>query len=351
MQQIIEIARALSFESKILLLDEPTSSLEQHEVERLFQVLRELSSRGTSIIYITHKLKEVFRVARRVTVLRDGRHVGTRLVAETSMEQMVRMMVGRDLKVMYPEKGRRRPNELLRVEKVSVKGVLDDVSFVLYEGEILGMAGLVGAGRSELSRAIFGHLPKDAGRILLDGREIRIESPAHALRNGIAYLPEDRKEAGMFPKMSVADNLVCANLAQYSIAGFMKPAAVRTATARMISTFRIRTPSSRMPVSLLSGGNQQKVLIARWLETQPRILIADEPTRAIDIAAKAAIHALLRQLCDQGIGIIIVSSELPELLGMCDRILVFHEGCLAGELSSDTASEEAVMRLATGHAA
>ena len=351
MQQIVEIARALSFEPKILMLDEPTSSLEEHEVGQLFRVLRDLSARGISIIYITHKLKEVFRLADTVTVLRDGKRVDTKPVAETDMDEVVRMMVGRELTQMYPEKAARKGKELLRVEGLRLAGAFENVSFSLHDGEMLGMAGLVGAGRSEIAQTIFGYRRKDGGRILLDGKEVAIDSPADAIRNRMAYLPENRKEAGTFLNMAVVDNLVSANLKEYSAAGLISRRAVNAAATKMVEQFRIRTPSLRQPVSFLSGGNQQKVLIARWLEIMPRVLIADEPTRGIDVGAKAEIHALLRRLCNEGIGIIVISSELPEILGMCDRVLVLHEGRIAGGLSSEDVSEEAIMRLATGHAA
>jgi len=351
MQQIVEIARALSFEPKVLILDEPTSTLAEDEVGQLFKILRDLSAKGISIIYITHKLKEVFELAHTVTVLRDGKVVGTKAVGSITMDEVVRMMVGRELKQMYPEKGARKGRELLHIERLRLDGVFEDISFTLYEGEILGMAGLVGAGRSQVSQTIFGYLRKDGGRVLLDGKEVPIDSPGDAVRAGLAYLPEDRKRAGMFLKMTVTDNLVSANLNDYSRVGFLSGRAVTTAARKIVEQFRIRTPSLRQRVSFLSGGNQQKLLIARWLGVKPRVLIADEPTRGIDVGAKAEIHALLRQLCNEGIGIIVISSELPEILGMCDRILVLHEGRIAGELSSENASEEAVMRLATGHAA
>lgn len=347
-RQLVEIARAVSFEPKILMLDEPTSSLEAHEVERLFKLLRELAARGISILYVTHKLKEVFALADTVTVLRDGKRVATQSVSATTIDEVVRLMVGRELNQMYPPKSAQRGQELLRVEGMHLEGCFHDISFTLYAGEILGLAGLVGAGRSEVTQSIFGYRSKDAGYIWLDGREASIETPADAIAQGMAYLPEDRKGSGLFPQMSVLDNLVSAGLPQYSRGGLLSQRALTAATKRRVAQFRIRTPSVAQRIALLSGGNQQKVLLARWLETKPRVLMADEPTRGIDVGAKAEIHALLRQLCDEGIGVLVISSELPEILGLCDRILVMHEGRLAGELSAGEASEEAVMRLATG---
>jgi ABC-type sugar transport system ATPase subunit len=351
MQQVVEIARALSFEPKVLMLDEPTSSLEANEVERLFQLLRRLAARGIGILYVTHKLKEVFRLADRVTVLRDGRLVGTKAVAETHMDEVVAMMVGRELKQMYPDKSKARGRELLRVEGLTLAGLFRNISFSLYEGEILGMAGLVGAGRSEVAQTLVGRRLKDAGRLWLAGQEVAIGSPADAVRHHLAYLPEDRKLAGMFLTMSLAANIAAANLRGYARAGLLRPRALRDAAARRVTEFRIRTPSLDQLAQFLSGGNQQKALLARWLEIRPRVLIADEPTRGIDVGAKAEIHALLRRLSNEGIGLLVISSELPEILGMCDRVLVLHEGRLAGELTAAAATEEAIMRLATGHRA
>ena len=351
LRQIVEIARAVSFEPKILILDEPTSSLEAHEVERLFKLLRELATRGISILYVTHKLKEVFALADTVTVLRDGKRVATQAVSATTMDEVVRLMVGRELTQMYPPKSAKRGQELLRVEGLQLEGCFHDISFTLYAGEILGLAGLVGAGRSEIAQTIFGYRPKDAGGVWLDGQEATIESPADAIRQGMAYLPEDRKASGLFPQMSVLDNLVAASLPQYSRGGLLSQRALTSVATQRVEQFHIRTPSARQRIALLSGGNQQKVLLARWLETRPRVLIVDEPTRGIDIGAKAEIHALLRRLCDDGIGVLVISSELPEILGLCDRILVLHEGRLAGELFANDASEEAVMRFATGQGA
>jgi len=349
MQQIVEIVRALSFQPKILMLDEPTSSLEAHEVDRLLDLLRDLARRGIGILYVTHKLKEVFRVADRVTVLRDGRVIGTKPVAETTVDEVVRMMVGRELTQMYPDKASGRGQPLLSVEGLRLAGVFEDVSFTLHAGEILGMAGLVGAGRTEVAQTLFGYRLKDRGRILLDGEEVSIDSPTAAVRNGLAYLPEDRKLAGMFLKMAVLDNVIVANLRGCSRGGLISARLARSTAAAWVEQFRIRTPSLGQRVGLLSGGNQQKVLLARWLEIRPRVLIADEPTRGIDIGAKAEVHALLRGLANKGIGVLLISSELPEILGMCDRVLVLHEGRLAGELPAQEASEEAIMRLATGH--
>jgi ABC-type sugar transport system ATPase subunit len=348
LRQIVEIARALSHAPKILMLDEPTSSLEAHEVARLCSLLRELAAQGIGILYVTHKLREVFDLADTVTVLRDGRWVATKPIVKTDPSEVVRLMVGRELNQVYPPKSRARRTELLRVEGLTLEGSFQDVSFSLAQGEILGLAGLVGAGRSEIAQALFGYRAADAGRILLSGREIVIQSPADAVRHGIAYLPEDRRASGLFREMSVQENLFSASLQQQSRGGFIQHQRARKAAAAWVRDLGIRTPSIDRPISLLSGGNQQKVLIARWLEVKPRILIADEPTRGIDVGAKAEIHALLRRLCEEGVGVIVISSELPEILGLCDRILVLCEGRVAGELPGESATEEGIMHLATG---
>ncbi|MHC1767624.1 MAG: sugar ABC transporter ATP-binding protein [Verrucomicrobiia bacterium] len=348
LRQIVEIARALSHEPKILMLDEPTSSLESHEVQRLSCLLRELAERGIGILYVTHKLQEVFNLADTVTILRDGKWVATKPVEETSADEVVRLMVGRELNQFYPPKSCGHGPELLRVEGLSLEGAFQDVTFSLFKGEILGLAGLVGAGRSEVAQTLFGYRAADAGRILVLGKEIALQSPADAVRHGIAYLPEDRKASGLFRQMSVRENLFAASLEKQSRGGFVRHERARKAASTWVRELDIRTPSIDRLISLLSGGNQQKVLMARWLEVKPRVLIADEPTRGIDVGAKAEIHALLRRLCDQGVGVIVISSELPEILGLCDRILVLCEGRLAGELPGEDATEERIMRLATG---
>jgi ABC-type sugar transport system ATPase subunit len=350
LRQIVEIARALSHRPRVLMLDEPTSSLEAHEVTRLFKLLRDLANTGMGIIYVTHKLKEVFELADTVTVLRDGRWVATKPITQTNIDEVVRLMVGRELNQLYPPKAVGRGPELLRVEGLSLRGRFENISFTLHQREILGFAGLVGAGRSEVAQTLFGHHLADAGRVFLGGKELAVRSPGEAVRHGIAYLPEDRKASGLFRQMSLRENLFSASLARHSRGGFIREKEVRESAATWVRDLDVRTPSVDQLMSLLSGGNQQKALIARWLDVHPRVLMADEPTRGIDVGAKAEIHALLRRLCQEGIGIIVISSELPEILGLCDRILVLHEGRLAGELAAVDATEEGIMRLATGQA-
>jgi ABC-type sugar transport system ATPase subunit len=348
MRQVVEIARGLSHEPKVLMLDEPTSSLEEHEVAHLLQTLRRLAASGMAILYVTHKLKELFEIANTVTVLRDGKWVATKPIAQTSPDEVVRLMVGRELTGLYPPKATAAGSELLRVRGLTLRGRFSDISFALRRGEILGLAGLVGAGRSEVAQALFGRFPAESGSIELEGRPVTVRSPAEAVRHGIAYLPEDRKGSGLFPAMSVKDNLFAAGLERYAHWGLVSARSLNESATAWMRRLEIRTPSVQQRIGLLSGGNQQKALLARWLDLKPRLLIADEPTRGIDIGAKAEIHRLLRRLCEEGIGVIVISSELPEVLGLCDRIVVLHEGRVAGELKAEKATEEAVMRLATG---
>jgi ribose transport system ATP-binding protein len=341
-QQVVEIAKALSLDATLLILDEPTSALADHEVEVLFGLLRQLQQRGVGVIYITHKLKEIFQIADRAVVLKDGRYVGALAVKDATPEKIISMMVGRELSQMYPAKAARLGDVLLELR--GFRGV----SFGLRRGEILGLAGLMGAGRTELARAIFGADPA-AGEVLLEGRPLQLRSPADAIRAGIAYLPEDRRALGLFLGMSVTENIIAATLRKFSRRGFVDRRRTAAAGGRYVERLRIRTPSLGQRVMNLSGGNQQKVLLAKWLEAGPKVLIVNEPTRGIDVGAKAEIHALLRDLAGGGIGVVVISSELPELLGLCDRILAMHEGRVTGEFAGEQATEEAIMAKATGH--
>ncbi|MCF7708694.1 MAG: sugar ABC transporter ATP-binding protein [Verrucomicrobia bacterium] len=348
LKQIVEIARAMAGSPRLLMLDEPTSSLERHETERLIGILRGLASSGIGILYVTHKLKEIFQLADRVTVLRDGRRVMVKPVSETHPGEIVRSMVGRELERIYPPAGGDIGGELLRVEGITKDSAFEDVSFTLRRGEILGFSGLIGAGRTEVAQSLFGYLRKDAGAVYLNGERLDIRCPTDSLNSGIAYLPEERKALGLYLGMSVVDNFVSANLRKYSRLGILSGREMDGACAGAVDMFRIRTPSIRQHVRFLSGGNQQKLLLARLLALKPRILIADEPTRGIDVGAKSEVHTMLRRLCDEGVGVIVISSELPEVLGLCDRILVFHEGRISGEVSRRAATEEKIMHLATG---
>ncbi len=347
-QQLVEITKALSRQCKVLILDEPTSALTEHEAETLFALLRRLAADGVGILYISHKLSEIFALSDRITVLRDGRYIGTRITAETSPEEVIRMMVGRELTDMYPEKSTGRGEPLLEVRNLRLPGQQHACSFTLYQGEVLGFAGLIGSGRSELMRAIFGADEKESGEILLKGRPVTINSPQDAIDLRLAYLPEDRKAAGLFLDMALKANIEAASLPQVTANGFVVPAREVALAREYIGRLNISTYGPDQEVRRLSGGNQQKTLVAKWLAIKPSILIVDEPTRGIDVGAKREIHHLLRQLAREGVGVIMVSSELPEILGMSDRILVMHEGAIVAELAASEATEELIMTYASG---
>ncbi|MBI1281600.1 MAG: ATP-binding cassette domain-containing protein [Anaerolineaceae bacterium] len=347
-QQLIEITKTLSTNCKVLILDEPTSALTDNEADRLLNLLRRLAANGVGILYISHKFKEIFALADRVTVLRDGRYIGTETIANTNADQIIRMMVGRDLGAMYPDKGRGSDTALLEVRDLRRFGSPALNSFKLYQGEILGFAGLIGSGRSELARAIFGAEPKEAGEVLLNGLPVDIRSPKQAIEHGMGYLPEDRKAAGLFLDMSVKLNVEAAVIRQVSAGGFVTASKEKTLANQYVQQLNISTPGIEQEVRRLSGGNQQKTLVGKWLAIRPKVLIVDEPTRGIDVGSKKEIHFLLRSLADSGVGVIMISSELPEVLGMSDRILVMHEGAIAGEYSAADATEEKIIRTASG---
>ncbi len=347
-RQVVEIAKALSVDAKLLVLDEPTSSLETHEVELLFNLLERLTARGLGVVYITHKMDEIFRIADRITVLRDGRFAGTRERGETGADEIIRMMVGRELENLYPPKAGKIGEVAFELRGLTYSGKFRDVNLKVRRGEILGLAGLIGSGRTEAMMAAIGYSPLDAGEVLLDGKPARIGSPGDALRCGIVYSPEDRKEHGLFLSHSVQANIIAASLAECSSSGFMRRSVEQSLSSGFVRDLAIRTPDLERHAATLSGGNQQKVLLAKWLATKPRVLIVDEPTRGVDVGSKSEIHHLLRRFTEEGGAVIMISSELPEILGMSDRVVVFHEGCVAGELSGDEASEERIMRLATG---
>jgi ABC-type sugar transport system ATPase subunit len=347
-RQIVEIAKALAVEAKLLVLDEPTSSLETHEVELLFKLLRRLAARGLGLVYITHRMEEIFRIADCVTVLRDGGLVGTRERGETDAGEIIRMMVGRELEKLYPPKASRVGEVAFELRGLTARGKFKDVNLTVRRGEILGLAGLIGSGRTEAMMAAIGHAELDGGEVLIDGKRVRIASPRDALRLGVVYSPEDRKYQGLFLAQSVRANIIAASLNECSGAGLMRPSVELRLSAGFTRDLAIKTPDLERAVGALSGGNQQKVLLAKWLATRPRVLIVDEPTRGVDVGSKSEIHHLLRRFTEEGGAVIMISSELPEILGMSDRIAVFHEGRVAGELSGDEATEEMIMRLATG---
>jgi ribose transport system ATP-binding protein len=347
-QQLVEIAKALSLKCKVLILDEPTSALTEHEADILFSLLRRLAANGTGIIYISHKLSEIFALSNRITVLRDGRYIGTRDTAEVTPDDIIRMMVGRELGDFYPAKNAEPGAPLLEVRNLRLPGQTARNHFTLYKGEVLGFAGLIGSGRTELARAIFGADPKAEAEILLGGKLLHIHSPGDAIRQGIGYLPEDRKAAGLFLDMAVRLNVEAANLREVTRGGFIVPGREQALAEHYVEQLNISTPGIEQDVRRLSGGNQQKILVAKWLAIQPKILIVDEPTRGIDVGAKREIHYLLRELASRGVGVIMISSELPEVLGMSDRVLIIHEGQIVAEYTAETATEEKIIRSASG---
>ena len=347
-QQMVEVAKALSIDARILVMDEPTSALTAREIQRLFQVIRTLRQRGVAVIYISHRLEELFEIGDRVSVLRDGRVIGTREIAATTMGELVRMMVGRDLAEHFPKQRVAPGEELLRVEGLARRGVLHDVSFTLRRGEVVGLAGLMGSGRTELARALFGVDPIDRGRVWVQGREVAIASPPQAIRLGLGLLTEDRKRQGLVLDLPVTENICLASLDRFSVAGVMRAGCETAAAARLVSALQIKTPGLRQRVVNLSGGNQQKVVLAKWLCREARILIFDEPTRGIDVGAKVEIYQLINRLAAEGRAVLLISSELPEVLGMSDRILVMKQGRIAGEFASGQATPEAILQCAIG---
>jgi ribose transport system ATP-binding protein len=347
-QQMVEVAKALSLEARMLIMDEPTSALTGQEIRELFATIGRLKARGVGIVYISHRMEELFAIGDRVTVLRDGRHVGTRRITETTMAELVRMMVGRDLKEQFPKQRAELRSEALRVEGLRRRGVLDGVSFSLRRGEVVGLAGLMGSGRTELARAIFGADALDDGKIFVRGTEQKIPSPRAAIDLGMGFLTEDRKAQGLVLGLSVQENICLPSVSRFSRFGFMRPAAEAEATRQRIAALRIRTPTPHQRVMNLSGGNQQKVVLAKWLTTEADILIFDEPTRGIDVGAKVEIYQLINQLAARGAAILMISSELPEVLGMSDRVLVMHAGRIAGEFAAGEATQEKILAAALG---
>jgi len=345
-QQRVEIAKALAIEAKVLILDEPTATLAEKEIEGLFGVIQDLASRGISILYISHRLDEIFTIADRVTVMRDGKVVDTVPASELDEEKLVRLMVGREVGNLYPKPEAEIGDVVLRVSGISRGTTLQDCSFEVRSGEILGFAGLVGAGRTELARAVFGADPISSGTIELEGEEVKIEDPQRAIKAGIGYLTEDRKGEGLALQLGVAQNITLAHVPVR--AGFLDLGSERRTARRRRDELNIRTPSIRRRVQVLSGGNQQKVVVAKWLETRAKVLFFDEPARGIDVRAKAEMFGLVGDLAKEGRAIVLISSYLPELLNMCDRILVMREGRIAGVLSREEFSEERVIALATG---
>ncbi|HID51860.1 MAG TPA: sugar ABC transporter ATP-binding protein [Anaerolineae bacterium] len=347
-QQMVEVAKALSIDASLIAMDEPTSSLTEKETEILFDVMRSLKAQGVSIIFISHRLEEVFEISDRVTVLRDGRHIATKPTSELDHNQIVSLMVGRELDDMYHYSETERQDVALQVRDLSEGRELKNGSLTLHGGEILGIAGLIGAGRTALAETLFGIRRATAGEIWLAGEKVKIHSPQQAIKQGLGFVPEDRKLQGLFLNMAVRENIDMSSLDQVSQAGFIKRKQANAMGREFVEKLDIRTPRLDQTVGNLSGGNQQKVVIARWLTLAPQVLILDEPTRGVDVGAKSEIHALMRDLAAQGVGVLMISSDLPEVLGVSDRILVMHEGRVTGEFSRAEATQDKIMHAATG---
>jgi ABC-type sugar transport system ATPase subunit len=348
-QQILEILKAISTNPKVLILDEPSSSLTEAETTHLFENIRKLQRQGMSFIYITHKLSEVFEIADQVMVMRDGKYVGKRAVQEVTETDLVSMMVGREIRNLYGDSGKAIQEEYFRVDGFTRENFFKDIKFNLKRGEIIGFAGLIGAGRTQIGRSIFGIDPHDGGRIFLNGKELHISNPLSAIENGIAYLTEDRKGQGLFLSMSIRENLVAPSLRRFTErSGFLDGRRIDRFANEAVEQNSIATPSITKKLMNLSGGNQQKCLIAMWMGINPQVIIFDEPTRGVDVGARAEIYQKLRDFAAAGTGVIMISSDLPELIGMCNRILVIHHGRISGEIDRPDFTEERIMALSAG---
>jgi ABC-type sugar transport system ATPase subunit len=345
-QQIVEIAKSLAIDARILIMDEPSAVLPSRDMDRLYEVVKSLREEGRGIIYISHRLNEIFELANRVTVLKDGNVIGTRNIVETNYDELVHMMVGRELTDMYPPADTTLGDTLLEIKDLCIENTTFDINFNVREGEILGLAGLGGSGRTTIARALVGLAKVDSGEILYLGQQARM-TPAWAAKAGVVLVPEDRKSFGLILDQSIRFNITLPNLLQFERWRMLFKRDELNPVTSVMADLHVRPSQPELEASSLSGGNQQKVVLAKWLMARPKVIVMDEPTRGIDVGAKAEIYALMREIAGQGVAIIMASSELPELLGMSDRILVMHEGRMAGELSRNEASEEEIMRLAT----
>ncbi|WP_066055971.1 sugar ABC transporter ATP-binding protein [Robertmurraya korlensis] len=347
-QQMIEIARAVAANTEVLIMDEPTAALTDREIHALFQVINSLREQGVGIVYISHRMDEIFEICDRISVLRDGQFIGTKAIPETNFDEIVKMMVGRQLGERFPERVTELGPTRLQVENVTSKGSFEDISFTVKQGEILGVAGLMGAGRTEIMEAIFGYRSISSGKVLIDGKETNIKSPYEAIQHGIGFITEDRKNEGLVLGLSVRENFTLTNFASVSNKGVISAKKEEDFVEDLIQKLHVKTASQHLSVKSLSGGNQQKIVIGKWLGIKPKILILDEPTRGVDVGAKKEIYQLMNELTKQGVAIIMVSSELPEILGMSDRILVIHEGRVSATLLRNEADQEKIMQAATG---
>ena len=346
--QLVELAAAVSRKADLIIMDEPTSALTEKEVAHLFTIIKGLKERGVAVIYITHKMDEVFAITDEVSVYRDGELVGHEQTADLTREKLIKMMVGRSIDQFFQKESAQFGSPILEVEGLTRQGYFRDISFSIREGEILGVAGLIGAGRTEVMEALFGVTPRQGGTVKIRGKKAKIDSPTDAIRHGMAFLTEDRKRSGLYLNLSVRDNIIMPSLRNNLNALFLRHRALRKLCMDAVGTLRIKTPSLDQQVMYLSGGNQQKVLVSRWLATVPSILILDEPTRGIDVATKSEIYKIMSNLAREGKAIILISSEMPEILAMSDRIMVMHEGRKVGEISRAEATQEKILHMATG---
>lgn len=347
-RQMAEIAKAVSYDAKVIVLDEPTSSLSDREVEHLFEIIEKLKKRGCGLIYISHKMDEILRISDEITVMRDGKHIATEPAVGMTVSRIIHLMVGRELTEMFPQKTNTPGSVVLSVENLSSKhNLVDNVSFEIKEGEVVGFAGLAGAGRTEVIENLFGISERESGKIILDGKEIKNRNPREAIKNGFALVTEERRATGIFGNLDICENATVAMLKKYVRYGLLSDRLRAKDTEKTINSMNVKTASQRTHIRLLSGGNQQKVILGRWMLTEPRILMLDEPTRGIDVGAKFEIYKLIDSLAASGKAIIAVSSELPELLGICDRIYVMSSGRIAGVVNARETSQEEIMTLAS----
>jgi rhamnose transport system ATP-binding protein len=347
-QQIVEIAKALSLDAKVLVMDEPTAALTSVEVQRLFDVMRTLRSHGAAVLFISHRLEEVYACCQRVTIMRDGRFVRTAPIEDVTIDDIIRSMVGRELDSLFPKSDTAPGEVVLEVEGLAREKAFSDISFTVRRGEIVALAGLVGAGRTEVARAIFGIDRRTAGSVRVLGKELPPGSPQAAMRAGVALVPEDRRQQGLVMEMGIDQNVALASLGRLRRFGLIRRSSERALATTWAQRLQLKFGRLKNPVATLSGGNQQKVVLGKWLARTPALLIVDEPTRGIDVGTKAEVHRLIDQLCADGTAVLMISSELPEVLGMADRVLVLHEGRMTAELSRSEATEDAVMRAASG---
>jgi ribose transport system ATP-binding protein len=347
-QQIIEIAKAIASNAKYIIMDEPTAALTDREIRTLFETIRELKAKGISFVYISHRMEEIFSICDRITILRDGQYVGERNIPETNFDEIVAMMVGRELGERFPERKAEIGDVKLEVQNLTVKGLFENVSFNVRKGEVVGMAGLMGAGRTEVAETIFGYRRAHGGDILIDGKKVSIKTPIDAMKHKIGYVTEDRKTKGLVLDFSIQENVSLANLKKVSSSGVVNKEKETSLVNQYIQQLKIRTSSPKQSAKSLSGGNQQKVVLAKWLGTEPEVLILDEPTRGVDIGAKKEIYQIINDLAQAGVAILMISSELPEIIGMADRVLVMHEGKITGQVSKEEMTQERIMHFATG---